>query len=75
MEYNRPSHLNLTGNLQENFKHFKQEIEVYYSSTETYLKEQKVQVTRLLNLIGPYRLKLYNTFKMEKITVSEIFKV
>jgi len=74
MEYNRPSCLKLIGNLRENYKQFKQEVEVYITATETYDKDQKVQVARLLNLIGPDGLKLYNTFKLETITVSEISK-
>lgn len=47
MEYIRPSYLKLTGNLHETFKRFKQEVEVCFTATERYDKEQKVQVAIL----------------------------
>lgn len=74
MEFNRPANLKLTGNLNDNFKVFKQEIEVYFMTTETNTKSKEVQVARLLNLLGPDGLKLYNTFKIDDITVENIFK-
>ncbi len=43
-------------------------------ATETYKKTKEVQVARLLNLLGPDGLKLFNTFKIEEITVEAIFK-
>ncbi|CAI6350058.1 unnamed protein product [Macrosiphum euphorbiae] len=74
MEFNRPANLKLTGNLNDNFKIFKQEVEVYFMATETNSKSQEVQVARLLNLLGPDGLKLYNTFKIDVVTVDNIFK-
>ncbi|KAF0714708.1 Integrase catalytic domain-containing protein, partial [Aphis craccivora] len=74
MEFNKPENLKLIGNLNENFRLFKQEVEVYFMATETYKKTKEVQVARLLNLLGPDGLKLFNTFKIEEITVEAIFK-
>ncbi|CAI6358966.1 unnamed protein product [Macrosiphum euphorbiae] len=74
MEFNRPASLKLTGNINDNFKTFKQEIEVYFMATETYKKPKEVQVARLLNLLGPDGLKLFNTFKIEDKSIETIFK-
>jgi len=69
MEFNKPENLKLIGNLNENFRLFKQEVEVYFMATEAYKKTKEVQVVRLLNLLGPDGLKLFNTFKIEDKTV------
>jgi len=69
MEFNRPANLKHTGNLNDNFKIFKREIEVYFMATETNTKSQDVQVARLLNLLGPDGLKLYNTFKIDVVNL------
>lgn len=41
MEYNKPSYLKLTGNFHENFKQFKQKVELYFTATETYIRIKK----------------------------------
>lgn len=74
MEFNRPANLKLIGNISDNFKTFKQEVVVYFMATETYQKPKEVQVARLLNLLGPDGLKLFNTFKIEDTSVETIFK-
>lgn len=62
MEFNKPDNLNvITGDLAENFKTFKEEIEVYFEATETDKKSNKIQVARLKNLLGSDALKLYST--------------
>jgi len=43
-EFNRPANLKLIGNINDNFKIFKQEVEVYFMATETYQKPKEVQV-------------------------------
>lgn len=50
VKYNRPGALCLEGNVAENYKFFKQEVEIYFKATETNKKENEVQVARLLNL-------------------------
>lgn len=65
-EINKPKPLNLEGNLEKNFKYLKQEIEIYFEATETNKKSKKIQVARLLNLMGSDALKIYNTLKIEE---------
>lgn len=62
MGFNRPKVLKLTGNLNVNFKLFKQGFEVYFVSIETNTKSKDVQVVRLLNLLEVklFLLKLLN---------------
>jgi len=43
-------------------------------ATETNTKSKEVQVARLLNLLGPDGLKLYNSFKIDDVTVENMFK-
>lgn len=73
--FNKPSPLKMEGNVCENFKIFKQEVEIYFSATETDLKQNKVQIARLLNLMGNEALKVYNVLEVSKnkdATVTEI---
>lgn len=73
--FNKPSPLKMEGNVCENFKIFKQEVEIYFSATETDLKPNKVQIARLLNLMGNEALKVYNVLQVSKnkeATVTEI---
>jgi len=65
MEFNRPECLKLTGNVAENFKLFKEEVLVFFEATETTSKPQKVQVARLLNLIGSDGVKIYRIFNTD----------
>ncbi|KAI5754648.1 hypothetical protein M8J77_010294 [Diaphorina citri] len=62
------------GNVIENFKKFKQEVEIYFTATETYEKPEKVQTARLLNLMGEEALRVYNTFGLpsDEETVESI---
>ncbi|XP_050522613.1 uncharacterized protein LOC126895133 [Daktulosphaira vitifoliae] len=66
MEFNKPSPLKMTGILPQNFKFFKQQVEIYITATETDGKPKQVQVARLLNLIGSDALKVYNTLVTDK---------
>ncbi|XP_022161148.1 uncharacterized protein LOC111027197 [Myzus persicae] len=60
MEFNKPAPLKMTGNLSQNFKFFKQQIEIYMTATETDEKSKTIQVARLLNLMGTDALKVYS---------------
>jgi len=66
----------LTGNVAENFKLFKEEVMVFFEATETTSNPEKVQVARLLNLIGSDGVKIYRTFNIDpKVeTVNVIFE-
>lgn len=72
MEFNKPSPLKMTGNLPQNFKFFKQQIEIYITATETDTKPKGVQVARLLNLMGAEASKVYNTLITDKDTDTEV---
>lgn len=76
MEFNKPAPLKMTGNLCQNFKFFKQQIEIYMTATETDEKATTIQVARLLNLMGTDALKVYNTLVSEKADteVSQILE-
>lgn len=70
----KPAPLNLIGNLSDNLKLFKREVEVYFKDAKMYKKPKIIQVVCLLNLLGSDGLKLYKTLKGEKETVQTIFK-
>lgn len=72
LEFNRPNGLCLESNLSENFKTFKQEIEIYFKATESNKKDKDVQVARLLNLMGQDGLKLYNTIKLKNLKRKQL---
>ncbi|KAF0701791.1 Uncharacterized protein FWK35_00037259, partial [Aphis craccivora] len=72
MEFYKPAPLKMTGNLPQNFKFFKQQIEIYITATETDTKSKGVQVARLLNLMGADALKVYNTLITDKDKDTEV---
>lgn len=72
MEFNKPAPLKMTGNMAQNFKFFKQQVEIYMTATETDGKSKEIQVARLLNLMGTEALKVYNTLVTEENPDKEI---
>lgn len=48
MEYNKLAYFKLNGNFHENFKLFKQKVEVYFTATEAYAKGNEVKVVKWL---------------------------
>ncbi|XP_050065984.1 uncharacterized protein LOC126555061, partial [Aphis gossypii] len=74
MEFNKPNSLQMTGNLAENFRTFRQSVQIYFDATESHKKRQETQVAILLNLLGPDALKIYNTLKPKENTVFEVLK-
>lgn len=75
-QYNRPEPLNITeGNIMDNLKIFRQEVEIYFLASETTEKSMAVQVAWLLNLLGKDALRLYYTFeKLQNATGDGIWK-
>ncbi|XP_050528243.1 uncharacterized protein K02A2.6-like [Daktulosphaira vitifoliae] len=63
-DYERPEKLKLEGDVQANFKLFRQEVEIYFTANETTKKTKEIQVARLLNLMGPEARKIY--FQIEE---------
>jgi len=76
LEFNKTCGLCLEGNISENFKLFKQEVVIYFKATKTDKKDNDVQVTRLLNLLGQDGLKILNTIKKKdgEETVNSILE-
>lgn len=73
--FNKPGPLMLNGNINENFRLFKPEINIYFKATKTNIEENEVQVARLLNLMETEALKIYNTLSItETNTVETILK-
>ena len=68
MEFNKPDVLRLEGNLEENFRTFKEEVEIYFTATETEKKSNAIQAARLKNLLGKEALQIYKDFK-HKISI------
>ncbi|CAI6348579.1 unnamed protein product [Macrosiphum euphorbiae] len=74
MELNKPEVLVLTGNISDNFKRFKHEIQIYFLATETTKKSHEIQVARLLNLLGSDGNRLLETLPVEHQRVDEILE-
>jgi hypothetical protein len=61
--YNVPAKLNLSsGSVAENWKKFKQQLDIYFKATEKDKKSHAVKIAILLNFIGEEGFEVYNTF-------------
>ena len=56
-----PPNLNLTGNLQENWKRFKQRFELYLQAIEADEKSDEWKIALFLTVAGPESIKVFNT--------------
>lgn len=77
MEFNKLKNLKLSGSIAQNYKLFRDKIEVFFEATETTSKSNKTQVGRLFNLLGVDGLKLYKSIKRpanDKETVKSTLK-
>lgn len=75
IEFKKPKLPSLdSGNLEVNFKVFKQSIQIYFKATKSDREDKEVQMARLLNLLGSEGLKIYNTFNLQDPTVDEILR-
>ena len=57
-----PGALNLSGNLSENWRRFKQQFQIYLIATGIDQKEDKIKANTFLHVIGPEELEIFNTF-------------
>ena len=55
--------MDMTGNLSENWKRWKQKFENYLIASETNKKPERVQCAQLLHFLGEDALSIYDTFK------------
>ena len=51
-----------SGNVSENFKRWKRQVEVYLAASGVSEKDDKVQTAIILNCAGPHVLEVYDTF-------------
>ena len=51
-----------SGNVSENFKRWKRQVEVYLAASGASEKDDKVQTAIILNCAGPHVLEVYDTF-------------
>jgi len=49
VEFEKPAILKLDGDVEANFELFQQEVEIFFTATETTKKSKETQVVRLLN--------------------------
>ena len=56
-----PPNLNLTGNLQENWKRFKQRFELYLQAIEADEKSDERKIALFLTVAGPESIEVFNT--------------
>lgn len=61
-----PPQLNLTGNLAENWRRFKQQYEIYEAASGTDQKDEKVRSMTFLHVVGSESLEIYNTFSWDE---------
>lgn len=73
-EFEKPAILKLDGDVESNFELFRQEVEIFFTVTETNKKSKETQVARLLNLMGAEARKIYFQIKddIREQTVSAI---
>lgn len=64
-DYEKPAALKLEGNIEVNFDLFRQEVELFFTATETNKKAKEIRVARLLNLFGTDARKIYFQIKDE----------
>ena len=62
-----PSSLNFDGNLAEQWKIWRQELEFYLTATKSDTKSYKIKTSVLLTCIGNRDREIYNTFTWENV--------
>jgi hypothetical protein len=61
-----PSPLSLSENVAENWKRFIQRVQLYLTATGSAAKDEKIQASIFLHVIGDEALEVYNTFTFEQ---------
>ncbi|KAL5021208.1 hypothetical protein ScPMuIL_000363 [Solemya velum] len=61
-----PPQLNLTGNLAENWRRFKQQYEIYEAASGTDQRDERVRSMTFLHVVGSESLEIYNTFSWDE---------
>lgn len=70
VKFNTLYGLCLKCNICKKYKLFKQELEIYFKATETNIKKNCVQITKLLNLTKRFKSIQYNKKNQRKKKLS-----
>lgn len=62
-----PGELEFSGNIAENWKLWRQKLEIYMRATKAYTEPEEDQVAILLNFIGDEGIKVFNTFSLSEV--------
>ncbi|KAF2881235.1 hypothetical protein ILUMI_24940 [Ignelater luminosus] len=71
-DYRGLAPMDMSGNLHEKWKFWKQKFNTYLKATEICKKSEETQCAQLLQYIGDEAIHIYNTFKFEKDEVNKI---
>lgn len=66
METNIPPPLEFSGNIAENYKRFKQRVNIYMTANGLHQKSDEIKVAIFLNLIGEEGIDVFNNFKLSE---------
>ena len=64
--------LKMTGNMDENWKTWRQRFEIYATATELDAKEENIQCAQLLHYMGEEAINIYNTFQFKETEKNKI---
>lgn len=68
-----PAELRLTGNLEENWRRFKQRLDIYLKATGYALKPDDEKAALFLHVAGEEALEIYNTFEFAEDEEREAY--
>jgi hypothetical protein len=64
-QFKPPGTLSFHGNISENWRRWKQKLDVYMLATESAKKDDEIKVAILLHCIGDKGVEIYNTFAFD----------
>ncbi|XP_037031287.1 uncharacterized protein LOC119070876 isoform X2 [Bradysia coprophila] len=73
--YRLPGLLQPEGDLESNWKKFRQEFDIYMMASEKNQKSSEIQAALLLNMIGEYGRQLFNYFEMNDTDKKDVDKI
>lgn len=65
-----PSCMQLTGNLADNWKRFKQRFNIYLAASGAGADDEKLQANIFLHVIGEDALDIYNSFQLDEASLT-----
>ncbi|XP_039304646.1 uncharacterized protein LOC120357660 [Solenopsis invicta] len=67
METKIPAPLEFSGNIAENYKKFKQRVDIYMTANDFHKKSEEVKVAIFLNTIGEEGIDIFNNFQLSEV--------